>query len=131
MEFLEIREDLLDVIGKIGSERVTRELRDLPGSQAGKNRLGERTALLLQFGDLVPDVDLVVVAHEAKFIDLRFKFCDRLFEIEEVEIHAAGIYRKPLWQGRRGVWSRAALQEELRARRERSSASPAGRLPRR
>ena len=51
--------------------------------------LGQRTALALQALDLLLDVDLVVVADEAKFLDLGLQFGDRLLEFEKIKIHCS------------------------------------------
>ncbi len=69
---------------------MPRNLGDLPRAQLGEDALGQRLALAAQARDLFVDVDLGIVADEAQLFDLGFELGDRLFEIEEFQIHDEG-----------------------------------------
>ena len=86
VQFLEVGEDLVDVVQRVGPLRVARDLRHLPGRQAGVDVLGELLALLAQALDLVGDVDRRLVLHVAQLFDLGFEFGDRLLELEEMSL---------------------------------------------
>ena len=49
--------------------------------------LGERLALLLEPLDLFGDVERRVFADEPQLVDLRLELGDRLFELQELQIH--------------------------------------------
>jgi hypothetical protein len=87
VQFLELAEDLADVVECVRSLRMARELRDLPGREAGENAGGERAALGLESRDLLADVDFGIGAQELELVDLRFELGDGLFEFEEIQVH--------------------------------------------
>jgi hypothetical protein len=66
---------------------VTRQTRHLPAAQTTKNTFGQCLALFLQPGNLVTDIQRIVIANQAKLFDLGLKVSDRLFEIEIVRVH--------------------------------------------
>ena len=84
VQLLEVGEDLVDVVERVRPLRMARDLRHLPGRQAGVDVLGELQALLAEPVDLFGDVDRRFVLHVAQFFDLRFELGDRLLEFEEV-----------------------------------------------
>ena len=88
VQFVELVEQAPRIVQQVGPLGVARELRDLPGGEAGEDRLGQRPALLLQPLDLLLDVDLVVVPDQPQLFDLRLELGDGLFEIEKVQIHS-------------------------------------------
>ena len=69
VQFLEIREDVANVVQRIGTLRVARHLRDLPAAQVAEDALGQGLALLLQPGDLFGDVQRVIAADQTQFFD--------------------------------------------------------------
>ena len=62
---------------------MTRNLRNLPGTELGKNGLGQRFTFAAKARDLIIDVDLGIVTNKAQFLDFCFEFRDRLFKIKE------------------------------------------------
>ena len=87
VQFLKIRDDARNVVGRIGPHRVPRDLGNLPGRQLGEDALRERFALALQPGDLLVDIDLGVIADVAQLVDLCLELGNRLFEFEKLEVH--------------------------------------------
>ena len=87
VQLLEIRTDDLQVIERVGPQRVARQLGDLPGGQAGDYAAGERIALFLETVDLVADIDLGVIADESQLVNLRLELGDWLLKIEKLQIH--------------------------------------------
>ena len=55
MDLVEVREDQIGVIERIGALRMPRQLRDLPGAQIGENSLRQLLTLLLQTGNFFLD----------------------------------------------------------------------------
>ena len=88
VQFLKTAEQALNVIERVGALRVTRDLGDLPRRKFGVDILGQRLAFFLQPRDLFGNVKGRIVLHEAKFVDFRLKFGDRLFEFEKCRFHA-------------------------------------------
>ena len=88
VEFMKILEHHLDIVEGVGAQGMTGKLRNLPSTQIGEHRLGELAAFVLQLGNLLTDIDLIIKAHTAQFVDFGLKIGDRLFEIEKIEIHA-------------------------------------------
>ena len=84
VQFLEVGEDLVDVVQRVGALRMAGDLRHLPGRQVRVDVLGELHALAGQPFDLVGDVDCGFVLHVAQFVDLGFEFSDRLLELQEM-----------------------------------------------
>ncbi len=87
VQFLEIAEQVADVVEGIGTLGMARELGDLPTGQIAEDVFGERLALVLQTRDFVADVQRIVVAHQAQLFDLGLQVGDRLFEIKKVRVH--------------------------------------------
>jgi hypothetical protein len=83
MQFLKIRRDQFEVILGVGSHRMTRNLRDLPGTELGENALGQRLAFTTQPSHLFVNVDFGIIANKAQLLDFSFEFCNRLFKIKE------------------------------------------------
>ena len=57
VQFMPVGENHGHIVERIRTLRMTRQLRDLPGGQIGKNAVGERPALRLQALDLFRDID--------------------------------------------------------------------------
>ena len=85
---LEIGEHVLDVVERVGALRVAGDQRALPRRELGVDVLGQRLALDFEPGDFLGDIDRGVVLDEAKFLDLRLQFRDRLLEIQKGCFHA-------------------------------------------
>ena len=87
VQFFELGEQVIDVVKGIGPLRVAGQTGDLPAGQIAEDAFGERFALVLQAGNLIADVQRVVVTNQAQFFDLGLQVGDRLFEIQEVRVH--------------------------------------------
>ena len=83
MHLDEIGKDVAHIVHGVGAIRVTRNARDLPGTQIAVDILGELLALLAQLLDFGRDVDSRIALHLAQFFDLVFKLGDGLLEIEK------------------------------------------------
>ena len=88
MQFMEIGQHQFDVVQRVDTLGMTGELGNLPGAEIREHRLCQLATLFLQFGDFFADVDLVIETDAAQLIDLGLQVGNRLFEIEEIEIHA-------------------------------------------
>ena len=90
VQFLEVGEDVADVVQRVRALRMARDLRHLPRRQARVDVLGELLALLAEAVDLFGDVDRGFGLHVTQFFDLGFELGDRRLEVEEVSFaHAA------------------------------------------
>ena len=87
VELLEIRKQPLNIVVRVRALRMSRQLRDLPGTELGEYRLRELVAFVLKIFDFLADIEIGVRAHAAQLLDLLFEFCDGLFEIEKIEVH--------------------------------------------
>jgi hypothetical protein len=84
---LEIGADEADVVERVRSLRVPRDLRDLPRGELPVDLLGELAALLRQAFDLLRDVHRGVVLHETQLLDLLLELRDGLLEFQEARLH--------------------------------------------
>ena len=66
-------------------------LRNLPGAQFRKNVPGQRLALALETRNFFVDIDLCIVTDKPKLLDFCFEFCNRLFEIQELQVNNKSI----------------------------------------
>ena len=87
VQFLPIAENHGDIVERVGTLRMARQFRDLPGRQVGENAGGQRPALRLQALDLLGDVDAGVGADELQLLDLGLEFRDRLFKFQKIHRH--------------------------------------------
>jgi hypothetical protein len=87
VQFLEVAEDIVDVVQRVRTLGVACHLRNLPRMQLAVDLLGERVALLLQPADLLGDVQRRVVLHVAQLLDLRLQLGDGLLELEKSMLH--------------------------------------------
>ena len=87
VQLLEIREDVAEIVERVGPLRVPRHLRDLPRAELPVDVLRQRLAFLLELRDLRRDVDRGVVLDEAQLLDLRLELGDRLLEVEKCRFH--------------------------------------------
>ncbi|MNN53495.1 hypothetical protein D3C81_1682550 [compost metagenome] len=81
VQFVELGEDVFDVVQGIRTFRVTRQTCDLPAGQLAEDVFGQRFALVLQAGDLIADIQRIVITDQAQLFDLGLQVGDRLFEI--------------------------------------------------
>ena len=81
MQLLPPREEPFDVVQGVGTFRVTRQTRDLPAGQLAEDVFGQRAAFFLKAGDLIADIQRIVVTDQAQLFDLGLQVGDRLFEI--------------------------------------------------
>ena len=91
MQLFEIGKQVLDIIQRIGTLRVARNLRNLPRRELGVNILGQRLALLLQSADLIRDIKCGIILHIAQLLDLALQLGDRLLEIQKGNFHLHNI----------------------------------------
>jgi hypothetical protein len=91
VQLLKIAETLRRVIEHVGPLRVARELGDLPGRKVREDAAGKRLALLLEPPDLLADVELGIVPRVLERVDTGLELGDRLFKIEEFQVHLAAI----------------------------------------
>jgi len=83
VQFMEIGEDRVHIVHRVGTLRMARDLRHLPRSQLGIDVLGELLALLVQAVDLFGDVDGGIVLHETQLFNLGIELGNWLLKIEE------------------------------------------------
>ena len=88
VQLVEIGHDVIDVVERIGTQGMARDLADLPGRQVGVDLFGQAQTLLPQRLDFLVDIEFVVAADKAQFADLVFKFSDRLFKFQKIGIHS-------------------------------------------
>ena len=88
VQLLEIGEALVDVVERVGPLRVASELGDLPRGQVREDAARQRLALVAKARDLLADVELGVLADELERIDARLELGDRLFKLQEFQIHS-------------------------------------------
>ncbi len=93
MKLLEVRKAARDVVERVGTKRMSRELRHLPRSQPGEDAFRQRIALATQTLDFLADVELRIVADELELVDLRLELSNGLFKIEKLQIHACENFR--------------------------------------
>ena len=91
VQLLELREDERDVVERVRTLRMARELRDLPGRQVREDAARERARLGTQLLDLVRGIEVRVLGEEPQLLDLRLELGDRLFEVQELEWHSVSI----------------------------------------
>ena len=87
MQLGEIRADHLDVIQRVGSARMARDLRDLPGGERREDGGGELAAFLLQPRHFLGDVHLRIGGDMPELFDFCLELGDGLFEIQETDGH--------------------------------------------
>ncbi len=93
-QFLELFAEHLDVIGGVGTGRMARKLRDLPGREIAEDLGGAHAQLVLQGAHFGIDIDRRAGAGVAQFLDLGFQVGDGLFEIEVIGSHRQARGRK-------------------------------------
>src|SRR6185369_4279337 len=87
MQLVEVAEDRLDIIQRVGTVWMAGELGDLPGRETGKDAGRELPALRLQPVDLILDVDLGLRGDVPQLFDFGFELGDGLFEIQKGNGH--------------------------------------------
>ena len=87
VQFIELGEDVLDVIQGVRALRMARQTGDLPAAEVTENAFGQRRAFVLQTGNFVADVQRIVVTDQAQLFDLGLQVGDWLFEIEKIRVH--------------------------------------------
>ena len=88
VQLLKVREALVDVVERVRPLRMARELGDLPCGQVGEDAARQRLALVPEARDLLADIELGVLADELEGIDARLELGDRLFKLQEFQIHS-------------------------------------------
>src|SRR3546814_7207541 len=64
VQLFELGEQVIDVVESVGALRVASQAGDLPAGQIAEDAFGERLALVLQAGNLIADVQRVVVTNQ-------------------------------------------------------------------
>jgi hypothetical protein len=88
-ELFELLAEVADVVQRVGTQRMARQLGHLPGRELAENLAGPHLQLVAQLADLFLDVESRAVTGVAELGDLGLQLGDRLFEVEEVLIHGA------------------------------------------
>src|SRR5207244_12156484 len=91
VQLLEMREQHLHIVQRVGPLRMASDLRHLPGRQLAVDVLGEGLAALGEPLDLLGDVDRGIVRHVAQLLDALLQLGDRLLEFEERGLHRRAI----------------------------------------
>jgi len=91
VQFVELTEQLFDVVQGIGAARVAGQLGNLPAAQVAEDTGRQAATLVLQAGNLVADVQRIVATHQAQLFDLGLQVGDRLFEIEKIRVHRLSV----------------------------------------
>ncbi len=82
VQLLEIGKQVFDIIERIGSLRMTRYLRDLPGRELGIHIFGQRLAFLRQLLNFIRDIECDrIVMYAAQLLDFIFQIRDGTFKI--------------------------------------------------
>ena len=72
---------------------MTRYLGYLPGTELGKNTLGQGFALVAKPGHFLIDIDFGIVADVLQLFYLCFKLGNWLLKIQEFQVHSAFILK--------------------------------------
>ena len=92
VQFFKVREDMIDVIKRVGALRMPCDLSNLPRRQLSVDILGQGLALGLQPANFFGDVDSGIVLHKTQLFDLAFQFGDRLFKVQKGRFHGRVLY---------------------------------------
>src|SRR5206468_12330600 len=87
MQLAKVGEQRVDVIERIGSLRMPRHQRDLPGRQLAVDFLRKELTLFRKTRDLVRNIDSRILVDVAELVDLLLELGDRLLEVEECLFH--------------------------------------------
>ncbi len=66
---------------------MARQAGNLPTAEVAENTFRQRFAFFLQAGDLVGNVQRIVIAHQTKTLDLGLQVGNGLFEIKKIRVH--------------------------------------------
>ena len=72
MQLVKIGEHIIDVETGVGTLWVPRKLRDLPTTELGEDRAGQRITFVLQGLHFLADVDVSVFGGKLQVANLRF-----------------------------------------------------------
>ena len=61
---------------------MTGDFHHVPGTQRRENFLGKFVALVLELGDFLTDINVIIVADELQLFNLGFQLSDWLFKVE-------------------------------------------------
>jgi len=87
VQFVEVGEDRVHVVERVGPLRMARDHCHLPRRELGVGVLQQRVALLLQPLHLFGDVDRRIFLCEAQRLDFLFEVGHRLLEVEKCGLH--------------------------------------------
>lgn len=87
VQLVKIGKQFRNVIERVRTLRMPRDLRDLPRRQVRVEVFRQLLAFLRQPLDFFRNVDSRVVLHESQLFDLGLEFGDRLFEIQKRGLH--------------------------------------------
>ena len=88
VQLAKVGEQRVDVVERVGSLRMARDLRNLPSRQLAVDLFGKELALFRQPRDLVGNIDGRILVDVAELVDLLLKLGDRLLEVEKGLLHA-------------------------------------------
>src|SRR5690606_38419770 len=96
-QFVELIKCQADIIQGVRTLRVTRQLRDLPCAEIGKDFARQFYAFFTQTMHFFIDVNiqfLILATYRRQGIDFRFQLSNRLFEIKEIQTHSIPVLVK-------------------------------------
>jgi hypothetical protein len=76
-------EERSDIVGKMRTLGMARDLGLLPGGQLGIGLAQELLGARLEPRDLVPEVEIAAIGEVTQLLDLAFQLADRLLELEQ------------------------------------------------
>ena len=94
MQLIELGEDVIDVVQRVGTTRVTGQTGNLPAGQLAENIFSQRFAFVLQTRDFIADIQRIVITNQAQLFDFGLQVSNRLFEIKKIRVH-----KHPSWVG--------------------------------
>ncbi len=88
-QLVKVVKSVANVVKRIRTQRMARQLRDLPCAQIGEDFTGQLNAFLAQALYLFIQINVFIIltTNRRKRINFRFKFRDRLFKIQVIKTH--------------------------------------------
>ena len=87
VQFMELAEQVRQIVASVGTLRMAGQLCDLPGRQVREDVLNQCPPPTLQALDLGVEIQVALRPHMAEFADLCVQFGNRLFEVEKIRVH--------------------------------------------
>src|SRR5690606_34281297 len=99
VKLVKIFKNPVDIVHGVGSLGMASHFDDIPGAEVGIDGFGQASGFVLKLGDLIGDIEVIVVANQLQFFDLSFKFGNGLLKVEIVQVHS---FRKSCLKQRGG-----------------------------